>query len=207
MEFLQVPLFDDDIYKLIVRFFFNLVFVVLLVWLVYTRQHKVRNHAFTLLSMNVMVFFICFTLKKLELELGMALGLFAIFSILRYRTGTMKVHDMTYLFVVVGIAVVNSLSNKKTSYVELVFANLAIVATCFVLELIFSVGKLKTCVIQTDRMDLIASDRASDLTQHIREKTGLNVVNVQVEKVDLNSGKVTLSVLHNGTHAPSNKPS
>ena len=135
-NFLGVPLWDDDIYKMVVRFCFNLFFALLVVLFAYcSNSDRNQRYIFNFLIMNVVVFFICFTLKKLELELGMALGLFAIFAIIRYRTNQIDVKDMTYLFVVIGLAVINSLSNKKTSYVELIFTNVAVFAACLILEL------------------------------------------------------------------------
>ena len=143
MEFLEVPFFDDDVYKLMVRFTINLTVVIFVVLLCYFFQHK-RNRAFvfTFLLMNVMVFFICFTLKKLDLGLGMALGLFAIFAIIRYRTDAIRVKEMTYLFIVIGIAVINALSNKKTSYVELLFTNVMILVAAGLLELLLATKRL-----------------------------------------------------------------
>ena len=101
MEFLNVPIFDDDIYKLVVRLAINLVFLYLVVGVSYWLHQQNHRQVFNLLIMNVVVFFICFTLKKLDLGLGMALGLFAIFAIIRYRTDAIDVKDMTYLFVVI----------------------------------------------------------------------------------------------------------
>ena len=130
-EFLGVPYWDDDIYKMVVRFLFNLVFLALVVGVAYNANNdKNKRYLFSFLIMNVVVFFICFTLKKLQLELGMALGLFAIFAIIRFRTDQIDMKDMTYLFVVIGLAVINSLSNKKTSYVELLFTNVVVFAAC-----------------------------------------------------------------------------
>ena len=123
MEFLEVPLFDDDIYKLLVRFAMNLTFLALIVrFAIYPNQRE-REFAFTVVMLNVIVFFICFTMKKLELDLGLALGLFAIFGVLRYRTDALRPKEMTYLFIVIGIAVINSLSNRKTSYAEVTLVN------------------------------------------------------------------------------------
>ena len=88
--------------------------------------------------LNVVVFFICFTMKKLDLGLGMALGLFAIFGVLRYRTDAIRTKEMTYLFVVIGLAVINALSNKKTSYVELLAVNFAIFGAVMLKEMYLS---------------------------------------------------------------------
>ena len=110
MEFLEVPLYDDDLLKLLVRFAINCLFLTIIVrFAVYPNQRE-RDFTFTAVMMNVTVFFICFALKKLDLGIGMALGLFAIFGVLRYRTDAIRVKEMTYLFIVIGIAVINSLS-------------------------------------------------------------------------------------------------
>ena len=138
MEFLEVPVFDDDVFKLLVRLFADLLVVSVVVLGCYRRQEKNDGYIFTFIILNIMVFFICFALKKLELELGLALGLFAIFGIIRYRTESIGVHEMTYLFVVVGIAVINALSNKKTSYVELAVTNGVIILSTCVLERVYS---------------------------------------------------------------------
>jgi len=134
MEFLDVPLFDDDIFKLLVRFAINLVFLSLVVRLAIYPNQREREFAFTAVMLNVIVFFICFTMKKLELDLGLALGLFAIFGVLRYRTDALRPKEMTYLFIVIGIAVINSLSNRKTSYAEIALINSVIFAATMLKE-------------------------------------------------------------------------
>ena len=134
MEFLEVPLFDDDIFKLLVRFAINLVFLSLIVVFAIYPSQREREFAFTAVMLNVIVFFICFTMKKLELDLGMALGLFAVFGVLRYRTDALRAKEMTYLFIVIGIGVINSLANKKTSYAEIALVNMLIFATALLKE-------------------------------------------------------------------------
>jgi hypothetical protein len=135
MEFLEAPLLDDDVFKLGIRFIFNLTFLFLIMRLAIMPRLKDKSEfAFSAVMMNIMVFFICFTLKKLEIELGMAIGLFAIFGVLRFRTDTIRTKEMTYLFILIGIAVINALSNKKTSYAELVLVNLVILIGSLVME-------------------------------------------------------------------------
>ena len=86
MEFLDIPLFDDDFYKMILRFCINLFFLTAIVKYIYHKNNENKDYFFTFYAIGIVVFFLCFTLKKYELDLGMALGLFAIFGILRYRT-------------------------------------------------------------------------------------------------------------------------
>ncbi len=136
MEFLDVPIFDDDVYKMLVRFVLDLCFLLPILLFALDAASIRRGFRFTALLMNITVFFICFTLKKLELDIGMALGLFAVFGVLRYRADTMSTRDMTMLFVVIGLAVINSLSNHKTSYTEIAVVNLLIVATCMLRPLL-----------------------------------------------------------------------
>ena len=104
MEFLEIPLFDDDVFKMFIRFGFNLLFLFLIARFAILTNPQNREFAFTAGMLNITVFFICFALKKLELGIGMALGLFAIFGVLRYRTNSLPIKEMTYLFVVIGIA-------------------------------------------------------------------------------------------------------
>lgn len=137
MEFLEVPLFDTDIFKLLVRFGLNLFFLTLIVMFGIYPSQRQREFAFTAVMLNIVVFFICFTMKKLELDLGLALGLFAVFGVLRYRTDSIRPKEMTYLFIVIGIAVINSLANKKTSYAEVILVN----------SVIFASTMLKECIV------------------------------------------------------------
>lgn len=197
MEFLEIPVFDTDLYKLMVRLSFNLVFVALVVRLAYHRHQTNKSFVFTFVLMNIVIFFICFTLKKLDLGLGMALGLFAIFAIARFRTDAIRVKEMTYLFIVIGLAVINALSNKKTSYAELLFTNMFIFGATYLLERMFmkrTTAKLGSWDILYDQMDLLRPERHGDLISDLKTRTGLDVERVIVKKVDLSKGTATLVV-------------
>ena len=216
MEFLGIPLYDDDLIKLLVRFTINLVFLSLIVgFVIYPTQQK-RDFAFTAVMLNVTVFFICFTLKKLEIDLGMALGLFAIFGVLRYRTDAIGTKDMTYLFIVIGIAVINSLSNKKTSYAEVATVNLLILFTAMLKEWIVvrtlpkdppkkgakrnptngiaSKNKPAKYTIEYDKPERLGDQQRAALLADLQERTGLKITRVQVKSIDLQQNKATLNV-------------
>ncbi|MBL8854955.1 MAG: DUF4956 domain-containing protein [Planctomycetaceae bacterium] len=137
MNFGDIPIYDDDVLKLLARFSFNIFFLFLIVKLAIRPTTQDRDFAFSVVMMNVAVFFICFALKKLELGLGMALGLFAIFGVLRYRAEAINNKEMTYLFIVIAIAVINALSNQKTSFVELILINSIILTASLVKESTF----------------------------------------------------------------------
>lgn len=218
MEFLEVPLFDDDVFKLMVRFGINLFFLTLIVaFAIYPNQRE-REFTFTAVMLNIIVFFICFSMKKLELDLGLALGLFAVFGVLRYRTDAIRVKDMTYLFIVIGIGVINSLSNKKTSYVEVALVNTIIFVAAMLKEWIVGrtvkaaakssdsqvgngEGKKKNgepksnkLTIEYDRLEWLGEEHRELLLNDLQTRTGMNISRVEVKTVDLLQNKATLTI-------------
>lgn len=223
MEFLEIPLYDDDVFKLLIRFAINLFFLSLIVALAIYPSQREREFAFTAVMMNITVFFICFTLKKLELDIGMALGLFAIFGVLRYRTDAIRAKEMTYLFVVIGIAVINSLSNKKTSYAEIALVNMLIFAAAMLKERIVgrnpnpavskksgngkangdgagkangkeSGAKGAKFNLEYGKLEWLGDQHRDALLADLRSRTGMDIVKVQVKSIDLPQNKATLSV-------------
>jgi len=196
MEFLEVPLYDDDLYKLLVRFAINAVVALLIVLVCYYRHQRNKAYVFTFLLMNVMVFFICFSLKKLDLGIGLALGLFAIFAIIRYRTDAIRVKEMTYLFIVIAVAVINALSNKKTSFAELAFIDGVIVGSTFLLELIFTKETSAKQSITYDKLELLHPKQRESLFQDIESRTGLKATRIKISKIDLQKGSASIVVYH-----------
>ena len=203
----DAPLYDDDLVKLGVRFAHNLLFLVLVVQFGLKRGNGSNpEFAFAVLLLNITVFFICFTLKKLELELGMAIGLFAIFGVLRYRTDTIHVKEMTYLFVVIGIAIVNSLTNKKTSYAELLAVNSVFVLAVLINEQLASRAlaalpppppkprRPPRQALIYDKLELLAPDRRDELIADLQQRTGLQVTEVHIGEIDLTLSTVRLGV-------------
>jgi hypothetical protein len=216
MEFLEIPLFDDDVFKLLVRFAINAFFLSLITIFAIRPIQRDRTFTFTAVMMNITVFFICFALKKLDLGLGMALGLFAIFGVLRYRTDAIGIQEMTYLFIVIGIAVINSLSNKSTSYMEVALVNTLILATALfkqyimgrdphplLIELDKKDTKLKEgknkqtkYTIDYDRLEYLSPTHQNLLLGDLRERTGLNIAKVQIQHIDLPNRRAILSVAY-----------
>ena len=223
MEFLEVPLFDDDVFKLLVRFAINVFFLTIIVRFAIYPSQREREFAFTAVMMNVTVFFICFSLKKLELGIGMALGLFAIFGVLRYRTDAIRVKEMTYLFIVIGIAVINSLSNKATSYTEVATINFLIFGAAMLKERIVgnvpeispvkNVQKTRSKertskppkqqkhTVDYDRLEWLGPQHRTELLADLRERTGINVTKAQVRNIDLRNSSATLTIWYDDPNA------
>ncbi len=117
---------DFDWSTAIIRFAVNTFFIASMI-LIITKHIALRRFSFTFLMISVIVFFLCFTLKNFDLNLGMALGLFAIFGIIRYRTQPLQTEEMTYLFITIGMAVINALSEEFLSIYELIVINLVVI--------------------------------------------------------------------------------
>lgn len=195
-EFLGIPIFDNDIYKLIFRFTLNILFLsVIIRGLYYTTTSK-KDFLFTYYMIGVIVFFICFTLKKFELDLGMALGLFAIFGIIRYRTDTIKIREMTYLFVVIGVSVINALANQKMSYIELLLANGLIIFLLYLLEKLWLLKKTGEKKIAYEKIENIKPRNKSILIQDLRERTGLEILEVEIGEIDFLKDSAEIKIIY-----------
>ena len=184
MELLGIPLFDDDFYKMIIRFLLNLFFLTAVVKYIYYKRSEKKEYLFTFYLIGIVVFFLCFTLKKYELDLGMALGLFAIFGILRYRTMPLEVKEMTYLFVVIGIAVMNGLSNKKMSYAEIIAANSIIVLTLYILERYWTRTEVFSKEVLYETIENIRPENHDKLKEDLEKRLGVTIIRFEIGNVN-----------------------
>tara|TARA_B100000965_G_C19350876_1_gene651753 strand:- start:103 stop:744 length:642 start_codon:yes stop_codon:yes gene_type:complete len=185
LEFLGTPLFDSkDFFKLIVKTAFNLSIILIIVRYIYYPITKNKDYLFTYLLISLTVFLLCILLDSVKIELAFALGLFAIFGIIRYRTDPIPIKEMTYLFLVIGVSVVNALANKKISYSELLFANFLIVAVTYGLERIWLLRHETRKNIIYEKIDLIGPDKRKELLQDLKTRTGIDVVRVEIRRVD-----------------------
>lgn len=184
MEFLDIPFFDNDFYKMLFRFGINLFFLTLIIRYLYYKNAKRQDYLFTYYLISIIVFFLCFTLKKYELDLGMALGLFAIFGIIRYRTDAIEIKEMTYLFVVIGVSVINSLANKKMSYAEIMLGNVLIVAAIAVLERYWMQHQEISKEIIYEKIENVTPQQYEALKQDLEHRTGLVINRIKIGNID-----------------------
>ncbi|MFN3917456.1 MAG: DUF4956 domain-containing protein [Flavobacteriales bacterium] len=182
--FLGTKLYDNDFLKLIVRFSIHLISLLVIVRLIYYPVAKRKDYLFTYIMISLIIFFICFTLKKFDLGLGMALGLFAIFGIIRYRTDPMPIKEMTYLFIIIGLTVINSLSNKQMSYTELLFTNFTTIFATFGMERLWLLKHESRKILLYERIELIVPQRQEELIQDIEQRTGLKIARFEIGKID-----------------------
>jgi len=126
--------FPLELMNLIIRFGFNLTIAFIIIKLIYQRNHTNNDFVFTYFMFNSLIFFFAFLLGNVTINIGFAFGLFAVFAILRYRTDPIPIKEMTYLFIVITIGVINALSNSEVSYAALLFTNIALVGLTYFLE-------------------------------------------------------------------------
>lgn len=186
MEFLDIELFNQkDLVKLFIRFLIDFAFTFVIVRVLYFAANRRKDYLFTFIVFNLLTFFICFLLRKVPMELGFALGLFAVFGILRYRTEPIPIKEMTYLFIVIGLAMINALANKKISWAELVFVNTTILLVTLSFEKLWFNNEIQSKNVVYERIDLIKMEHRLEMIKDLRERTGLDIVRVQIGKIDL----------------------
>jgi len=196
-QFLGTPIFDkEDFWKLIIKGFFNLLIVLVIVRYIYYPVTRNKDYLFTYLLISLTVFLLCVLLDNVKLELGFALGLFAIFGIIRYRTDPIPIKEMTYLFLVIGISVVNALANKKISYAELVFANLLLVFVTFGMERLWLLKPELRKNIIYEKIELIVPEKKAELIADLKERTGINVIRVEVRRIDFLKDTANLRIFY-----------
>jgi len=185
MEFLDVEFINQkDMIKLITRFLIDFSFTFIIIRVLYFAANRRKDYLFTFFVFNMLTFFICFLLRKVPMELGFALGLFAVFGILRYRTEPIPIKEMTYLFIVIGLAMINSLANKKISWAELMFVNSAVMLLTLSFEKLLFNNEVQSKNIIYERIDLIKLDRRLEMIKDLRDRTGLDIVKIQIGKID-----------------------
>lgn len=186
----------EDFGKLLTRLILDLVVATIVIRGVYYPMYRRREYVFVFYMLNVVTLFICTLLRKVPMELGFALGLFAVFGILRYRTEAMRSRDLTYLFVLIGVGIWNGLSNKKISVAELLFVNIVTVLMIVFLERASFGGIEDEQLVLYDKLDLLNPTKMSDLIADLKTRTGLNIHRVSVGQIDLLRDTAQLTVFH-----------
>jgi len=169
--------------ELVLRFGINLLVVLLLVRWLYYSGTKRKDYLFTYILISSVVFLLCFLLESVTLQIGFALGLFAIFGIIRYRTNPMPIKEMTYLFLVIGISVINALTTE-TGMAEILFANVVVVLVTFGLEKVWLLRHVSSKTIIYEKINLIVPEKYDEMIADLKERTGIK----EIKKVEI--GKI-----------------
>lgn len=196
LEFMDTPLLDaTDFWQLMLHFAFNMVVVWCIIHLLYYPKSRRRDYYFTFMLISLSIFFLIFLLGSVKLKIGFALGLFAIFGIIRYRTESMPVREMTYLFVIIALSVINALA-VTISYTELLLTNLLFIGCIWGCESNRWLKHVSCKLILYDRIELIKPAKREELLTDLRERTGLEILKVEIGAIDFLKDSAMLKVYY-----------
>lgn len=190
-------IFDSkDFFELIFRFLINIIVAFVVIRLLYYPSQKRKDYLFTYFLFNILIFLLCYLLSNIKLSIGFAFGLFAIFGILRYRTEAVPIREMTYLFMVIAVAVLNSLTNKKISIAEVVFTNGVILVVTYLLERVFLIKHESRKTVLYERIELITPEKRTELIEDLKIRTGLQIHRVEIGKIDFLRDTATIRIFY-----------
>jgi hypothetical protein len=176
--------FSEDFYGLLIRLGINLFFLTLLIRVLYYTKTRRKDYLFTYYLIGTITFFLCFGLMQMDIDTGMGLGLFAIFGIIRYRTDAIEIKEMTYLFMIIGVSVVNALASNELSISEVGVINVTVVLLTYLLENVWLMKHETRKTINYERIDLIKPENQDLLKADLEKRTGLTINRVEVGKID-----------------------
>lgn len=183
--FLETALFDQAaLLSLVARFALDLVVVVIIVHLIYFRAKPDGNFAFTFYVLNVLVFFVSYLMVGIDIGVGFAFGLFALFTIIRYRSVTLPVKEMSYLFAIVTVAIVNGLSQLGFSWSEVLFVDAAIIGTIWLLDRIWLPAQMGQEYLVYEKIQNVRPDANATLIADLQARTGLDIKSAQVGRLN-----------------------
>ena len=196
-ESLAGPVWADwgGLTELILRFFLNVAVVALIVRVFYYPKSKRRDYFVTFILISISVFLIIFLMGGVKLKTGVALGLFAIFGIIRYRTESVPIREMTYLFLIIAVSTINAL-DSSISYVELLATNLLFFISIWAMESNRWVKHVASKLVLYDNVSLITPEREGELIEDLKKRTGLDIQRVEVGAIDFSKDTVMVKIYY-----------
>ncbi len=179
-EFLNLP----GVLNLLIGFAINLFFVGIVARCFYYPKCKRGEFFFTFILISISIFLLIYLLGGVKLKTGFALGLFAIFSIIRYRTEQVAIREMTYLFIIIAMSAINGLVIEELSYSEMIAANLLFILSIWMCESTLFISHFSYKIIKYDNINLITPDKKEELIADLKKRTGLDIVKVEVGGID-----------------------
>jgi hypothetical protein len=184
--------------EIALHFAANLISCWIIVRMIYQSKAKRRDFVFTFTMVSASVFLLCRMLSGVELDLAFALGLFAIFGIIRYRTNPVPIREMTYLFLVIAMAVMNALAPMSMDLLDVAMGNGLLWAIAFILERLLFVEHLVTKRVVYDRIELLQEGRREELRKDLGERIGEKVERMEIGNVDLLRETAVIKVSYRG---------
>jgi hypothetical protein len=197
---INLPL--ENFWTLAIRFGFNLIATFFVVVMLYARNSKRKEFYFSYFAISIAVFMLVFLLQDVKLELGFALGLFAIFGIIRYRTDAIPIKEMTYLFVIIAVSVINALSKDFLGYIELTLVNILLVGALWILEHILMLRQEDSLQVIYENIENIHEEKEAELIADLEKRTGIKIRRYRIDKVDFlrDVARITIYFYVNGSN-------
>jgi hypothetical protein len=191
---LEELLMSNTLQSILIRFSFNLLVLFILIRLIYYRFVKKEEYVFSFFLMGTIIFLLVSLLTTVNIQLGMALGLFAVFGILRFRTVNYTAKDMTYIFTIIGISVINSQANIPPPILGGLVVNSIIILLAIILELFLKKNSLARVVVRYNNLKLLDPDLRNELLIDLAARTGLKIEKVKILKINIGKGRAELEV-------------
>jgi hypothetical protein len=187
---------NPDFYGAMLRFTINLIFLIIFIRYVYFRYTKKEKFVFTFFLMGIMVFLLTSALNSVLMQLSMGFGLFAIFAILRFRTRNFSLKDMSYIFTVIGLSVINSLKLIGFPVLGIVIFNIIVIITAIILEKFSIKYNTTTHSIIYENLEMLKSDRKQKLLKDVSELTGREILRIKIRKIDYKKKVALLDIYY-----------
>ena len=181
--------------ELVIRFLLNTAVIALIVRVFYYPKSKRRDYFVTFILISISVFLLIFLMGGVKLKVGFALGLFAIFGIIRYRTESVPIREMTYLFLIIAVSAINGLATS-ISYVELLATNLLFIISIWAMESNRWVKHVASKLVMYDNIALITPEKESELVEDLKKRTGLDIIRVEVGAIDFSKDTAMVKIYY-----------
>jgi len=201
MSFFDLDIFNGgggntpkDFADFVIPFAINLLVVGIIIYGLYYRKTHRKDYLTTFSLISLTVFFLVSLLDSVNLQIGFALGLFAVFGIIRYRTISVPIKEMTYLFVIIGISVINALATSKIGYAGLLLVNIVFILACWLFEGNLIRNHISVKRVMYDNVRLIKAGKENELKADLEERLGLSIVKIEVGEVNFLRDSAVLNV-------------
>ena len=181
--------------ELVIRFLLNTAVIALIVRVFYYPKSRRRDYFVTFILISISVFLLIFLMGGVKLKVGFALGLFAIFGIIRYRTESVPIREMTYLFLIIAVSAINGLATS-ISYVELLATNLLFLISIWAMESNRWVKHMASKLVMYDNIALITPEKEPELIEDLKKRTGLDILRVEVGAIDFSKDTAMVKIYY-----------
>ena len=175
---------SSEMIDLVLRFTFNAAIAYIIIKVIYYRDFKNNDFIFSYFMFNTLIFFFAYILGGIDINMGFAFGLFAVFAMLRYRTNPISIKEMTYLFIVITVGVINALSGNMISLGALLFTNFSIVLLTFILENYWQNNLFINRTIDYENIENIKPENHEKLLADLEERTGLDIIYYDIQNIN-----------------------